>query len=136
VIFLLALCLAIGDIASVKSEPDFEKRSELALLNAGHAMDAARRAYTDGDQPAMQAALAELSESVDVCFDALQHTRGDPRKNKYYKRAELQLKALTRRLTGFRDEIGFESRPPVEAAMKKVSDVHDEIIAAIMSRKK
>ena len=80
--------------------------------------------------------LAELSESVEVSLDALQHAHGDPRKNKYYKRAELQLKALSRRLTGLRDEVGFELRPPVEAVLTKVSDVHDEVIAAIMSRKK
>ena len=114
----------------MKSEPDFAKRSELALLNADHAMDAARKGFSDGDSPAMQSALAEVSESVEVSFDALQHTHGEPRKNKYYKRAELQLNALSRRLTGLRDEVGFEARPAVEAAMKKVSDVHDEVFTS------
>ncbi len=133
---LLALWLAFGDIAAVKAEPALEKRSELALANSDREMDAARKAYTDGDQPAMQAALGELVESVEVSYDALQHARTEPHKSKYYKHAELQLKALSRRLTGFRDEVNFESRAPVEAALKKISDVHDQVIADIMSRKK
>lgn len=135
-IFLLALLLAAGDIGAVKSEPDLEKRSELALANADRQLDAARKAYESGDQAGMQAAIAELTESVEVCYDALRHTRTEPHNSKYYKRAELQLKALIRRLTGFRDEVNFESRGEVEAAIKKVSDIHDDIIADIMRRKK
>jgi len=136
VIFLLALLLAAGDIGAVKSEPDLDKRSELALINADHAMDAARKTNDAGDQKGMQAAIVELTESVEVCYDALQHSRTEPHKSKYYKHAELQLKALIRRLTGFRDEVNFDVREPVEAALKKVSDIHDDVIADIMRRKK
>jgi hypothetical protein len=41
-----------------------------------------------------------------------------------------------RRLSGFRDEVNFEFRPRVEAVLKKLSDIHDELISDIMSRKK
>jgi hypothetical protein len=136
VIVLLALWLAFGDIGSVKAEPDVDKRSELALMNADREMDAARKAYTDGEQNAMQAALTELGESVDVCYDALQHSHTEPHKSKYYKRSELQLKALMRRLTGFRDEVSFDARAPVEVVLKKASEIHDDIIADIMRKKK
>jgi len=136
VILLLTLWLAAGDIGAVKAEPDLEKRSEVALANADRQMDAARKAYDAGDQQAMLAAIGELSESAEVSYDALQHAHTEPHKSKYYKRAELQLKALIRRVTGFRDEVSFESRAPVEAALKKVSDIHDDIIADIMRRKK
>jgi hypothetical protein len=136
VILLLTLWLVAGDIGAVKSESDLEKRSELALANADREMDAARKAYEEGDQAPMQAAVSELTESVEVSYDALQHSRTEPHRSKYYKRAELQLKALIRRLTGFRDQVNFESRADVEAALKKVSDIHDDIIADIMRRKK
>ena len=135
-ILLLAFWLVLGDIGALKSEPDLEKRSELALANADRDLEEAHQAYTGDDQKATQAALSELTESVEVCYDALQHARTPPRKSKYYKRAELKVRELIRRLTGFRDEVSFESRPPVEAALKKVSDVHDELIADIMSKKK
>lgn len=113
-----------------------DKRSELALANADQDMDEARQAYSSGDQKTTQAALSELTESVGVCLDALQHARTPPRKNKYYKRAELRLQALIRRLSGFRDDVSYDSRAPVEAALKKLSDIHDQMIADIMSKKK
>jgi hypothetical protein len=48
----------------------------------------------------------------------------------------MQLQVILRRLRGLRDDVGYESRPAVEAVLKKVSEVHDQIIADIMSRKK
>jgi hypothetical protein len=134
--FLLALLIAFGDIAGVKSEPDLEKRSELALANADRVVDEARKAYTDGDQNAVQSALGELADSVGVSYDALEHAHTPPRKSKYYKRAELKVRALIRRLTGFRDEVGFDVRQPVEITIKKLSDIHDQLIADIMSKKR
>jgi hypothetical protein len=77
-----------------------------------------------------------VAESVELSYDALEQTHSAPRKSKYYKRAELKVSALMRRLSGFRDEVGFEFRPPVEAALKKLSDIHDQLLSDIMSKKK
>ena len=132
----MALLLALGDMAAVKSEPDPEKRSELALMNADRAIDAARQAYKDGDDQAAQSAIQEVGESVELSYDALVHAHKAPRKSKYYKSAELKVRALMRRLTSFRDEVSFESRQSVEAVIKKLSDVHDELLDGIMSKKK
>ncbi|HLG97280.1 MAG TPA: hypothetical protein VKX49_13295 [Bryobacteraceae bacterium] len=135
-IFLLALWLAFSDIGAVKAEPDLDKRSELALVNADHNIDQAEQAYKSGDLSGTETALKDVSESVVVCYDALQQTRTPPRKSKYYKRAELKVQALLRRLNGFREDVGFETQAAVDAAVKKVSDVHDHLIADIMSKKK
>jgi len=138
VIPLLALTslLALSDIAAIKAEPDLERRSELALANADKELDAAKQAYTGNDDKAEQEALSEVRELVDVSYDALEHTTKPPRKSKYYKSAELKLRALLRRLNSFRDEVSFESREAVDTVIKRVSDVHDELLAAIMSKKK
>jgi hypothetical protein len=130
------LLLAVGEIAAVKSEPDLERRSELALANADKAIDAAKQAYTAGDNQAEQQALGEVRESVDVSYDALEHTNKAPRKSKYYKNAELKLGALLRRLNSLRDQMGFESRDAVDAVIKRVEAVHDDLLGAIMSKKK
>ncbi len=134
--FVLLLLIAFGDLAAVKAEPDFDKRSELALANAERAMDDAHKAYGAADDKAEQAALDELAESVAVCYDALQQSHQAPRKSKYYKRAELRVRALMRRLAGFRDEVSFDARQSVESVLKKLSDVHDQLLADIMSKKK
>jgi hypothetical protein len=136
VALVFILMLVFGDIAAVKSEPDLEKRSELALADADQQIDDARKAYAAGDEKASTAALEEVALAVDVSYDALEHARTEAHKSKYYKRAELKVRAMLRRLTSFRDEVGFDARQPVEAAIKKLSDIHDELIADIMSRKK
>jgi hypothetical protein len=136
VIFALALFFAFWDLGAVKSEPDLEKRSELALANADRAIDEARKAYNAGDQKAAEVALNEVSESVALSYDSLQHTHSAPRKSKYYKRAEQKTQALIRRMSGFRDEVGFESRQSVERVINKLSEVHDQLITDIMSKKR
>ena len=133
---LALLLLAFGDVGTVKSEPDLERRSELALANADKQVDAAKQAYNGGDEKAEQQALVEVRELVDVSYDALEHTNKAPRRSKYYKNAELKLTALLRRLHSFRDQVNYESREAVDAVIKRVSDVHDELLAAIMSKKK
>ena len=134
--FSLVLVLMFADLSAVKAEPDLNKRSELALANADQQIDKAREAYSAGDDQSLQRALNEIRESVDVSYDALQQTHQQPRKSKYYKRAELKVDALSRRVASFRDEVSFESRPPVADVFKHLSDVHDRLLADIMSKKK
>jgi hypothetical protein len=134
--FTVVIFLAFADLASVKTEPDLNRRSELALVNADQKLDEARQAYMAGNDRAEEAAIQEVEESVTLCYATLGQTHGEPRKSKYYKHAELRVSALMRRLTGFRDEVGFEFRPKIEAVLTKLSDIHDQLISDIMSRKK
>lgn len=132
----LLIFLAFADLASVKDEPDLNRRSELALMIADQKIDEAREAYQAGNEPAEQADIQEVAESVALCYQSLEKAHGEPRKSKYYKRAELKVSALMRRLSGFRDEVSFDFRPNVEAALKRLSDIHDELLSDIMSKKK
>jgi hypothetical protein len=136
VTFALLVLLAFVNLADIKGEPDLNRRSELALMNADERIDQARQAYMIGDEAAEQAAIQEVADSVTVCYESLEKTRSDPRKSKYYKRAELKVSALMRRLNGFRDEVSFDFRPNVEAVLKRLSDIHDELLSDIMSKKK
>jgi hypothetical protein len=128
--------LAFADLTSVKAEPDANHRSELALLNADDKLAAARQAYTTGDEAAERAAIQEVQESIVLCYDSLAQTHGAPRNSRYYKRAELKVSALMRRLAGFRDEVSFDFRSQVDTVLKKVSDIHDDLLTDIMSKKK
>jgi hypothetical protein len=134
--FALVIYLAFADMASVKAEPDLNRRAELALLNADQKIDEARQAYMAGNDHAEESAIQEVEDSVTLCYATLGQTHSEPRKSKYYKHAELKVSALMRRLSGFRDEVGFESRAKVEAVLTKLSDIHDQLITDIMSRKK
>jgi hypothetical protein len=135
-IWALMMFLAFADLDAVKSEPDLNHRSELALNNAEEKIDAARKAYEAGDTTAEAADVQEVADSVTLCYAALQESHTAPRKSRYYKRAELRITAMMRRLTALRDEVSFESRANVETALKKLSDIHDEVLSDIMSKKK
>ena len=128
--------LAFADLAAVKDETDLNRRSELALMNADEKIDAARQAYQAGNEAAEAADIQEVADSVALSYASLEQTHSAPRKSRYYKRAELKVSALMRRLSGFRDEVNFDFRPHVDAALKKLSDIHDELLSDIMSKRK
>jgi hypothetical protein len=132
----IVILLAFADLAAVKAEPDLNHRSELALMNADEKIDAARQAYQAGDGAAEAAAIQEVADSVTLCYNSLEQTHGAPRKSRFYKKAELKVSALMRRLSGFRDEVSFDFRPQVDAVLKTVSDIHDDLLSDIMSKKK
>ena len=128
--------LAFADLSSLKTEPNPEKRSDLALENANRAIDEARTAYQAGDIRKADAEMNEVRESVDVSFDALESSGKQPRKSKYYKQAEIKLRQMLRRLAGFRDEMSVEDRKPVDDAATRLQEVHDRLLVEIMSKKR
>lgn len=134
--FALVLFLAFFDLTAVKAEPDLNKRSELALLNAEEKLEAARQAYQAGNDNAQASDIQEVADAVALCYESLERSNTPPRKSRYYKRAELRVSALMRRLAGFRDDVSFDFRPKVDAVLKKVSDIHDQMLSDIMSKKK
>lgn len=134
--FLLALFLAFGDLAAVKAEPNFEKRSELALEDANRAIDDARAAYQAGDIRKAAADLDEVREAADVSLQALENSGKQPRRSKYFKNAEIKLRQMLRRLAGFRDEMSVEDRKPIEDATARLQEVHDRLLSEIMSKKR
>ena len=130
--WILAVALAF-DLASVKTEPNLERRSDRALENANAAMDAARSAYDRGDSEKTTAALDELKESVDLSYQSLEESGKSPRSNSHYKTAEKATRALLRRLESFRDAVGVAERDAVDAIRLHVSEVHDDLLNGIMT---
>lgn len=133
--WILMLALAF-DLASVKSEPNLEKRSELALMNANAALDTARDSYGKGDLDQTQANLDEVLASVDLAYQALSDTGKDPRKDRFFKRAELKTRELLRRLEGLSQTMSFTDRGIVDKVRDGVSEIHDNLLKGIMSKKK
>ena len=133
---ILALFLAFADVTSVKSEPNPEKRSDLALDNANQAIDEARAAYNAGDIKKTDAELDEIREFVNISLQSLEESGKKPRNSKYYKNAEIKLRHMLRRLSGFHDEMNVEDRKPLDDTAARVQEVHDRLLAAIMSKKR
>jgi hypothetical protein len=133
----LLLLPAAFDLGPIKTEQNLERRSELALDNANVALDQARDSYNAGELAKSQASLDEVRESVDLAFHSLQDTGKDARRSpKFFKRAELKTRELLRRLEGLRQSVNFEDRALVETVRERVSEVHDELLKGLMSKKK
>lgn len=134
-IFALAFLMLAADLSSAQTEPDLSKRSELALANADRQIDVAREAYQGGDLNKMKGALDEVRDSVNLSLESLQQTHKHARNNKYYKRAELKVRALMRRLASLGNEMAVDDRQQVDALHQRLQEVHDKLIADIMSKK-
>ncbi len=141
----IALVLALAgaaplraDLNAIRQEPKPEKRAELALVNASAALTAAEDAYkVKGDLGATDAALKEVGASVDLAFESLQATHKNPSKSpKHFKRAEIKTRELLRRLTDFRDQMGFDERDVLDKVRASVQKVHENLLEGIMGGKK
>jgi len=133
---LLVTPLLRADLADVKNEPNLEKRSEKALENANNAVDEARKAYKSADLAGFGARIKEVEESAELSYQSLQETGKAARRSpKFFKRSEMKIHALTKRLEALGAEVALEDRGVVETARKNLSDLEDKIVFEIMTKK-
>ena len=135
-VLLAGLALGRADVNGVKSEPDLDKRAELAADEAGRDLDAARQAWQNGDWNKAMAALNELEQLAELAQTSLQETKKPPRNNRHYKDVEMKLRVLLRRLDGFRLAVDYDVREDVNRIETRVQEVHDQILDAVMTKRK
>ena len=135
---LLAAMLVAGalfgwDLATVKAEPNLEKRSEKALIYAGELLTAMRAELDRNDVEKIKVQLLEFREAVDLCVDSLEATGKNARKSpKYFKRAELRLREQLRRLDTFKRDLPFDDRPVLDDVKEYVVKKIDELVEATL----
>ncbi len=137
-----AVCAALlfaggarADLAAARAEPNLEKRAAKALDNAQQSFRAAQDAYIQkSDLKQTEAALQELSESVQLAYDSLMATGKNPsKKPKHFKRAEIKTRELMRRLDDFRAQMSALDREAIEKTRDAIQKVHDDLLEGIMS---
>lgn len=134
--WFLVLALAF-DLASVRSEPNLEKRSELALQHANSALDAARDDYNAGNVTETKSELEEMCDSVEVAYEALSDTGKDPHRDpKFFKRAELRIRELLRRLESLTPGMIGVDRGTLDNVRSRIAAVHDNLIKGIVTKAK
>lgn len=137
---ILAACLAPlrGQIpGSVMAEPDLEKRSELALKAADEQISLASKTYAnDSAAPAFEEHVRTVGQLAQLSLKSLQDTgKRASKKPKYFKRAELKLRSLLRRLDSLEKDVSMEDRGPVEKVKLMVSETHEQILHDILSKR-
>jgi hypothetical protein len=139
-IFAAALLLfplgIYADLGEVMEENNLEKRSEKALKHADNVLTQLREAYVSGDQPTFKSKLGEYTDSIDLAGKSLRESGKNARKSpKYFKRAEIALRKLNRRMDNFRIEMSVQDREPVEKVIQHTARLRDEILGAVMGKK-
>lgn len=125
------------DLDAVRRQTNLEKRSELALANADEALDRAREAYEQGDYAVFKAALDEVDASLVLCKESLDESGKNARKKpKYFKKAEIGLRRISRRLDNMQVEVSVDDKPTVERVLTRARNLQTEILHAIMGKKK
>lgn len=134
--YAVLLCsglLAAADLASVKAEPNLEKRSEKALVFAGEILTAMRAELDRNDVEKIKDQLKEFQGAVDLSVDSLKATGKNARRNpKYFKRAELRLRDLLRRLETFKRDMSFDDRPVLDGVLEHMGKKIDELVEATL----
>ncbi len=137
VLLLFTTAVSAGDLASITAEPNLERRSERALDNADRSITTAREAYVAGNSAGAATALEEVVASAELSSQALSGTGKSPRRSpKYFKRAELRLREMLRRLDSLENEFDASDRAMVVRAKERLHQVHDDLLNGIMSKKK
>lgn len=133
----VAVAARPASLDTARAEPNFEKRSRLALDNADAAYLRSRADFDAGKLEAAAADLREVQQSVELAKEALDQTRQNPsRKPKNFKYAETRTRDLLRKLKGWQESVDSSDRPMIEAVRNRIQEVHDEWLTGIMGKKR
>lgn len=130
------LVAGASGLQTVREEQNLEKRSQLALVHADREIDAARKAYDEGNLGGFRSHVDIVADAAELSYQSLQDTGKRARRSpKWFKRAEKDMRMLLRRLTSLEDHVFLDDRPQVASVRKRVQDVHDQVLHDIMSKK-
>ncbi len=117
-------------LAEINQEHDPAKRSELALTYADESFDNARNFYKSGTTDKGDAALDNMTTALQACVQSLAVTN----KARYYKKAEMKVAYLQRRLSGLIDDLSVTERGWAEQTKRKVEDIHEKLLDGVMRK--
>lgn len=131
-LFVVSVTIAPAQslVTELQAEHDPGKRSELALTMADTAFDNARDFYTKGDIDKGDAQLEDMTTALNECVVSLSVAR----KAKFYKKAELRVAYLQRRMQGLLDDIDVQRRGWAEQTQRRLDEIHDRLLEGVMKK--
>jgi hypothetical protein len=106
------------------------KRSAAELNSAEQAFDDARAAYDKGDIDKGDEELEKMTKALDACVGSLEEAH----KARFYKKAEIRVALLQRRMSGLLDDIELPRRGWAEQTSRKLDEIHDKLLAGAMGK--
>jgi hypothetical protein len=117
-------------LADIEAVHDPVKRSEKALAFADTAFDDAKDFYSKGKIQEGDAQLEAMTRALSSCVESLQTAR----KARFYKKAEMNVALLQRRLKGLLDDLDTTQRGWAEYTQRKLEDLHDQLLSGVMRK--
>lgn len=130
-ILTLASTLSAQDfLTEIKAEHNPAKRAELALSLADQSFDNARHLYEKGAIQMGDAQLDNMTDALNECVDTLAVLN----KAKFYKKAELNVASLQRRLTDTTNTLNIVDRGWAAQTSRRLEQIHDKLLSGVMRK--
>jgi hypothetical protein len=117
-------------LAELQLQHDPGKRSDMALNFATASFDTARDFYVKGEIQKGDAALENMTSALNSCVDSLAVMN----KARLYKKAELKVAYLQRRMASLKEEVDVQQRGWAEFTARKLEEIHDKVLAGVMRK--
>jgi hypothetical protein len=125
-------CLLLAFAGQLDASPaqDPAKQAEVELSQAETAFDRARDAYQKGKVEEGDAGLDEMNQALSACAESLSAAH----KSRLYKKAELRVANLQRRMSTLLEDIDLPQRGWAEQMNRKLEEIHDKLLAGAMRK--
>ena len=117
-------------LAELKTEHNPSKRSEMALTFADQLFDNAKDSYGKGEITKGDADLESMTKVLNACIESLAAAN----KSKSYKRAEMKVAHLQRRLSDLVNDMSIQERGWAEYTSRKLDEIHDKLLNGVMRK--
>lgn len=128
---MLVAMLWAADLAAVKAEADPIRRAAKAIDYAFGAVQDARRQMDDA--AVFKTSIEAVAEGAELAAESLE---AGPRKIGDWKKAEMRVRDLLRRLETLRQDAPIDDRTAVEAVAARVRIANERLLALVMGRRK
>jgi hypothetical protein len=123
--------------ARIAIEHDPVQRARLEIRLADMVLDQTCKIYADGDAEKGEAGLKDMMALSEQAYADLFSTKRDPRsKPAGFKDAELLMRQFARKLEDLRHTLSIDDRAPVDKALARVRDMHEDLLLGLMRVKK
>ena len=117
-------------LAELKLEHDPGRRAEMALSFADESFDSAKTNYQKGDVHLGDVALDNMTSALNFCVESVAAAN----KTKFYKKAELKVAMLQRRLSGLMEDLSVTERGWAEQTSRRVEEIHAKLLDGVMRK--
>lgn len=102
----------------------------MALAFAFDAFDSARDGYLRGNTEQGDSQLENMTSALNVCVDSLEIMH----KARFYKKPELRVSYLQRRMAALLEDIELPRRGWAEQMSRKLDEIHDKLLAGALRK--